>query len=209
VSGLVVRYVDSSNYAMFVLANDGPTNLYAYAFVTLSGVMTQLAQVRVGAPTSSHNYTVRAYVLPGGAYSMWVDGTKIISGAHPAFARGGALVSGQVGIHDEGYFAGERRDYDNFLVFPGVSDAAAFASGQAEVRYDGVIRQDSTGSYWSPASRYEGDYFYLPPAGRDGAFSRLLVKTSRGLPFDQADPFIDGLSAQVIYTPRYLVVPED
>jgi hypothetical protein len=88
------------------------------------------------------------------------------------------------------------------------SDAAIFASEAAEIRHNQVRRQDSTGALWVEPSKYEGDYAWIPPAGKEARTLRVFVKACRNDPVTMADSAIDDISAQLFYRPRYLVLPE-
>jgi hypothetical protein len=98
------------------------------------------------------------------------------------------------------------RSYDNFIVWVPSADAAIFASQSLEVAHDGVTREDSTGVFSTPVSRYEGDYLTVPHAGPEGRIVRFAVKASRNAPGTGPDIAIDDISAQLYLTPRYLVV---
>jgi len=77
-----------------------------------------------------------------------------------------------------------------------------------EVRQDGAIRQDSTGTYYGPVPAYRGSRFLVPPAGDENRTSRILVKAHRNdIETELSANVTDNLTIQAIVTPRYLVVP--
>ena len=98
------------------------------------------------------------------------------------------------------------RSYDNFLAWVPSADAAIFSGQSLEVAHDGVTREDATGAFSTPVSRYEGDYLTVPPSGPEGRTVRFAVKASRNVPGAGPDVAIDDVSAQLRLTPRYLVV---
>ena len=121
-----------------------------------------------------------------------------------AAATGGALATGLAGIVDKGISLNRSRFYDNFVVGTPSSEPIALYSGRIlEVRYDGVIRQDSTGTYTGPPASYRGTRF-LVPVGT----SRVLAKARRSdVDVSQDANVTDATQVQVGYTPRGVVVP--
>ena len=83
-----------------------------------------------------------------------------------------------------------------------------FANQSLVLRHDRAIREDSTGTYWQPVSRFDGDYLRVPPAGNEGRSARMIVKALRTDPATSADPAIDDVSARLTYVPRVRQVPE-
>ena len=53
----------------------------------------------------------------------------------------------------------------------------------------------------------EGDYPYLPCAGREGRSTELFLRFSRGDPASMTDPTLSAVSGTAYYTPRYRNVP--
>jgi hypothetical protein len=84
------------------------------------------------------------------------------------------------------------------------------ASGGAELSSRYYVARLG-GTYYGPVS-YAGDYLLVPPSGAEGRTVRVIAKVSRGLqgaPADApvatgSDAGIDGFSARLFYTPRYL-----
>lgn len=85
-------------------------------------------------------------------------------------------------------------------------DAALFASQQAQIRSDSYIRQDSAGTVWGEKT-VDGDYLYLPCAGREGRSCQLLLRFCINDPETMADPTLGSISGTAYYTPRYRNVP--
>jgi hypothetical protein len=211
IAGILLRYVDASNYAVaytYYPSGGGTLAFYIRLNVVVAGVTTTYTSV-VGSWDISTPITLGVTVDRAGRFSLTNNGVSALTGQDSRLATGGALASGNVGIYDfnTSPFA-LTRTFDNFWAAAFVSDAAVFASKQLEIRNDRVIRQDSTGSVWVAVSSFEGDYLLVPPAGKEARTSRVIVKGCRNDPTTGSDSAIDDISAQLIYTPRYLVVPE-
>lgn len=97
-------------------------------------------------------------------------------------------------------------NYDNFIVSAPPADAVLFSGQQAEIRFDGYIRQDSGATTWGEKT-VEGDYPYLPCAGREGRSTELFLRFSRGDPASMTDPTLSAVSGTAYYTPRYRNIP--
>jgi hypothetical protein len=213
--GLIARYIDSSNWLGFLLIVPDPfTASPWYAFIKrVAGTLTTIAG------SSSTSIAFLSFNTPvelamtvdsGGKIAGYRDGTLVLSGQDSAVATGGALASGDVGLYSEVttlpaasniiHYAG------SFSAATYTSDAAIFASQSLDIRHDGVIREDSTGTTWQNVSDYEGDLLKVPVTGREGRSVRFIVKASRNPP-TLSDPNIDDISATLAVTPRYLSVP--
>jgi|GEM_PF-5146546 len=85
------------------------------------------------------------------------------------------------------------------------------AAGNLEISSDGVLANNSGQTTWGVPVSYEGDYLTVPPSGLEDHTIRIIVKASRGLLLgdtgDTGDTGTDDISAQLFYTPRYLVLP--
>lgn len=86
-------------------------------------------------------------------------------------------------------------------------DAVICASGEAELRYDGMYRPDPATAAWAPMSIVYGDLARLPPSGIENRAVELLVKPSRGDMSTVADSALDGMSVQVKYRPCWMFRP--
>lgn len=205
--GVVLRLVDSSNYLRVLVGSR-----FLGIQKVIAGAATSVATGIDLSITSATFYTIRAVVDAAGRVWVWfttqgtVLGQPVIIGYDPALATGGTLASGKIGLYDDNTGGAAVRSWDNFAAWVPVADAAVFASQSIEIRHDRVIREDSGGAVWTGITP-EGGYLYIPPAGREGRTSRLIVKACRNDPDALPDPAIDDISARLTYTPRYLVLP--
>ena len=209
--GLVLRATDKNNF--LVVGFYGSGNVYVYKVI--AGVATLIKTS--SAPLGLY-FRLRAKVLADGTLSVYAASagslanlgtpTLLFTISDSTLATGGTLASGFCGIYDwQTSATAQTRQYDNFSVSTTVADAACFASRQMQVRYDGVIRQDSAGSYYQPVGTYKGDYLLVPPSGRESRTTQTIVKLSRGVPGSGSDSAIDDLGAKLYITPRYLTLP--
>jgi hypothetical protein len=141
---------------------------------------------------------------------------KITVTADANLATGGALDDGGYGIYDASTSTSGTRTrlVDNFQVWePDVStpteDAVLYASQSAELRWDGIFREDSSGSAYGPVSWVEGDLPRIPPSGLEGRTVEVFIKASRGDIDTLPDSGIDDLSARVYYRPSWWFVPDE
>jgi hypothetical protein len=221
--GVIARYIDTNNWLMALITNpfSGPGSAAVTVYKRVTGTVTALGTFAGSGlipPTLvPRNITIRLYVDTAGRFIVWQGASAsalsvVLQGQDAVLATGGALASGKPGIYDEysssGGGLGFTRNYDNFFAFAATPDAAIFAGRQLEIRHDRAQRQDSTGALWNQLSRYEGDYIRIPPAGREGRTTEIIVKACRNDPATGPDSGIDDISAQLFYTPRYLVVPD-
>lgn len=217
-AGLLARYTNASNHLRALLYDTGSSSSQQLLVQKgVAGVFTNLASVAI--PFGYAAGTTHRMILVALTTGQWfvyltakgsTSDVLLASGQDAALATGGALATGRVGLADTaGSYPSTppTRYYDNFAAWAPTADAALFASQSLEVRHDRVIREDSTGTYWSPVSSYEGDYLLLPPAGPDDRAIRVIAKASRGVPGEGADSAVDDISARLTATPRFLVVP--
>lgn len=213
--GVLARYVDASNhlYAHISLIASNSTATFHVSKNVAGGFSTILSSPIVQA-AAGDIWTVRVAIDASGRVYLWywksatgLPGTPLTT-LDGDCATGGTLATGKVGLWSRSKNSTVTHIFGNFAAWVPVSDAAIFASETAAVRNDGVIRQDSTGSFWQPVSSYEGDYLLVPPAGREARTTRFIVKATRNDPAAMADTNIDDISAQLTVTPRFLVVPE-
>jgi hypothetical protein len=214
VTGLIARYTDASNY-LYVTVSINPTAITLYKIV--GAAQSLLASTSLDfTPAADTAYTARLMVEASGRATVWFfaadgpTGTPWIETIDSDLATGGGLASGKAGLYDTNTGgSATTRSYDNFMLFtPAAADAAVFASQSGQIRHDGVLREDSTGTIWSAPSKYEGDYLLVPPAGREARTARFILKASRNDPATMPDTAIDDISAILTVTPRFLVVPE-
>lgn len=125
-------------------------------------------------------------------------------------ATGTATPGGtSVGIYDQSTGASAvTRYFDNFVAAAATPDAAIYAGGRSmAIDSDRAERSDSAGVYWNRVASYEGNYLQVPPAGKENRVCRFIMKGSRNLRVLLGDNGIDDLSARLMITPRYLVLP--
>lgn len=125
-------------------------------------------------------------------------------------ATGGALQTGLPAFADTNAFSlASARYYDNFYATVPSTEAVACNSSQSiEFRQDGIIREDSTGTYWGPPPEPRGGLRGIPPAGTRSRKSRIAVVARRNDVLVAADDQIaDNTVLQVALTPRFLVAP--
>lgn len=87
--------------------------------------------------------------------------------------------------------------------FTTTPDAVVHASQTAEVRTDGMFREDSTGSVYGQIAETIGDMPRIPASGMEETPVELFVKPSRGDFDGRPDSGLDGFITQVIYRPVY------
>ena len=216
-NGVVARAVDKDNFLVLRAGLSTVPTLTLEKFV--SGTKTTLMSTSLYQLVYPSNYTttVRLVVFANGVWHAYMSFrgtyptyplTLIGSGIDSSLATGGDLDDGYAGIHSWVTSTYTSPGYvDSFYVWVPVSDAACFASRSARVKYDGVMRQDSAGSYYAPMSDYTGDYLLVPPAGRESRTTQVLVKMCRTNPYTGTDGYVDDLSAKLYVTPRYLSIP--
>lgn len=194
----------------------------ANAFTAFLSIFDQTAQVAAGhtskvtknvsIPAAGTWYTLYALVRANGAFAVWffprnsAPGLPVLVSQQDVFATGGAQATGRVGLYDFNGSAAATRNYDNLRVSVPTADAVLHPSQSAELRWDGMYREDSTGIAYGPVSHVVGDLPRLPPTV-EGGTTEVFLKLSRG-DFDQLpDDGIDDVSARVTYRPCWLTVP--
>ena len=87
------------------------------------------------------------------------------------------------------------------------TDAVLYASQSAELRTEGMFRENSTGTAYGPVFGVVGDLPRLPPAGLEARTCQVFLKASRGDLDEVVDDGIDNISARITYRPSWLTVP--
>lgn len=214
--GLALRIVDASNFYVVEVGRTGSSTGVDVRRVTAGSFVSQT--IGTTSVALSTWYTVKVSVDTAGRLlvSFYPQGgsaaSPLIDITHSQLASGGSHASGKIGIMDINQPGdASTRDLDNFVVYTpssgGGTDAVMFANQSAEVRYDGVIREDSSGTFWQPVGSYEGDLLKVPVTGREGRSVRFIVKASRNAPTTGIDSAIDDINATLAVSPRYLSVP--
>lgn len=213
--GLFARYSSTSNWVMATYDDSGkvgdPAQVRVYKNV--SGTVTQIGAVSTTATVSgifaegwrtlqmTLNSAGELVVYEGALGSPGV--TPVLSLVDKDLSAAGALATGGYGIYDAYTGTGltaERR-YDAFsaveLEAPGI---VVYSGKKGRARWDGYLREDSTGTYNGPASSYRGANFYLPPGA-----SRLVTKLRRtDVDLEEAANVTDKMSCEVLARERYL-----
>lgn len=215
--GAIARWVDSSNFLYVRLSSHLPLSVNFGVFQMVAGVSTQIASANI-APQINVQYGMRLIAYATGTVIAELRAgtpssappTLIARGSSSAVATGGVLATGKPGFFDQNALpTAYTRAYDWFSVANPGPEPVAINSGRGlEVRHDSTIRADATNTYWGPVPAYRGSRFLVPPAGAANRTSRVLVKAHRqDIEVADAANVTDNLTAQVNYTPRYLVVP--
>jgi hypothetical protein len=216
-SGLLVRYVDTSNWLKLVVSRTvGATDadfIYSLDLIKrVAGTVTTIATYSFGnridgKQTHEDTWALDLTALASGTYSAAFGSAasgavEYFSGVDSALATGGALASGKVGFYDVHTSARTvTRTFDYFIAYALPRDYLLYSGRDLEVRSDQILREHSSGEWGRVDST--GGYPTLPP----GQQSRIVVKARRNdtdeLPDDTID---DGLAAQLEITPRVPVL---
>jgi len=208
--GVIARWVDSSNYIRaFIDYGSSSTTAFAVEIV-VAGVSTLIN--RPGTTLGPGNsYDIRLTVYATGRYiaeffiGAALNPVQGIDGFDSRLATAGALATGKPGIVDINTGSGAvTRYYDRFTVAtPLAEPIAIYSTRTMQIRWDDVIRVDSTNTYYGRPTSYRGTRFLVPPGT-----SRVLVKARRwDLETSEDVSVTDNTTIQVAYTPRSLVVP--
>lgn len=210
---VLLRWTNATNFAYVQYSSAAGGNALVLTTV-VAGVSTTVFTPALVTTTVGTFYTLRGIAYASGLFiGQLLSGTTVLLSGYmtsSALATGGALASGLPGFADQsGSVTANTRTYDNFYCgVPGAEPIVLWANRLMEVRYDGAIRQDSTGAYWGPVPAYRGSRFLIPPAGDKSRTARLLVKADRNdIEIATDAPLADNLTVNVTYTPRFLEIP--
>lgn len=218
--GVLARYVSTNSWLMGVMEHDAH-NTYVRIIKRVGGTATELAAAQYGSGQVTGWHSLKLLVDEDGKADLYLTGqggnygAALASASDAALATGGTLDNGKVGIYDVTDVpggTGGSRYYDNFVALAGAggigSDAVTFASQSTQLTTDGHYRLDSGGTAYGPVSIQSGDLPRLPVAGLENRTTQIFLKASRG-DFDSLpDSGIDDISAQISYSPSWLVVPD-
>ncbi len=226
--GLFLRYQDTENWVMATISGSYELKtIYGVAsahpessfqllvFKSVAGTVTCIgtpvvvtAPVSAILPTTVLTFTALAngvwWATATGSY-----GTKSVSGQDSDLATGGALAEGKPGIYAEGSLASKWNcvaTFDSFSTL-GIDPAGVvcYSGRRALARYSGFTRQDSSGTYYGPASLYRGANFFLDPAGSSGRVNRLVAGMRRNDVVEEEDANVtDKQSLKVVARERFL-----
>jgi hypothetical protein len=212
--GVLARYVDTSNWLMATLS---PVTSGWQLLVRkrVAGTVTTLARTNPFALGEDAWYTVRLAAYTQGQVFAWVFPQGSDSPGEPtiafdsALATGGALATGKGGVYDTHSGSGAvTRTYDNFAAWVPPNDAVMFANQSAELAWNGITREDSSGAAHGPVSHVEGDLPRIPVSGLEGRTVEVFVKPTRGDLDQLPDSGIDDVSVRLYYRPSWLFAPE-
>lgn len=210
--GAILRYVDANNFVAGIVRKvNGATSLIVG--VMLAGSFDITGGLAVDDLTPDAWYRMELYAFPSGRVEVRLltqSGLEVARNVriHSAAATGGALDDGRAGvIDDNGSTTAFTRYFDNIVSAVPVNDAVMFASQSAELRTDGMFREDSSGAAYGPLADVWDDLPRIPPSGLEGRPVELFLKGSRGNFDDLPDHGIDDIRAQVFYRPSWTFVP--
>lgn len=216
-AGVLVRYVDASNWLMVgwdVTANGSNVQDSFFVRKRVAGALTDLVLVPFVFPVISIPFVMRVMVDAAGRWSVWsfvfgsAPGTPNYIGADAALATGGPLDDGKPGFYDANTDAGIiTRAVDSFAAWVPVTDAALFASRSLELRSDGASRYNADGSILQSIP-VRGSHPYAAAAGLEGRASQLVVMPLRNDVDTGPNGETDDLAVTVLVTPRGRIVPQ-
>ncbi len=214
-TGVIARYASTSTWLFAGLAGNAHQP-FVEGYVGGSPVVSNAAAAT--SPEAGRWYTVRLMVDAAGRYLLWIfpaggtPGNPVVSGLATQLATAGTLASGRNGFYDSRITpisgaAGplDVRNFNNFLAWTPQQDAVLFPSQSAELRTEGMFREDPTGAAYGPVSHVVGDLPRIPPSGAEGRTVQFFLKQSRGDLDTLPDVGVDDISARISYRPSYLL----
>ena len=175
--GVVFRYTDATNYYAALLSV-GTADAYSLQiFKVVAGSITILANTQYGFQHSRF-YRLRVVAYTGGKIVATVsDGGAEVTRAQ---ATDTTVTSGQAGLYDWHNDPGlsVTRYYDSFSLQGAPAEELVLSTGRrAELRYDGALREDVTGTYWGPLP-VRGGRLMIPAAGDKNRVTRVVAKAA-------------------------------
>jgi hypothetical protein len=206
--GVIARYTDGSNFAWLEIGRSLTGHTFSLWRIA-SGAAVQIASASINAPFA---FRLRLIVFASGrAVGQLLDTAgnvqTQITGFNSALATGGTLATGRPGFFESvnitvtGTYT---RWFDNFYAATPQAEPIVLNGGQSiEFRHDGVIREDTGGTFYGRPPSYRGTRPVFPPGT-----GRVAVKARRtDLETSASDNVTDSTSVQLGVTPRFLVVP--
>ena len=204
--GLVLRYVDSSNYILAIHYYNAGSRVDIIQVI--GGTPTILLERTVSAQPTSVFRRIAATVSASGLVGVQFDGQSF-SAVCTAAATGGTLATGKVGIVDyHPSSTAANRYWDNFIGSAVTSDSACRSGGVLSARFDGAWRETSTAGIYAPVY-VEGVNPRAPASGLEARTIRTLVLPSAG-DFDtlsDTDPLAFSVASH--HAPCFLFAPEE
>ena len=204
--GLVVRYVNATNWATLTITNNGALRLRK----SIAGTVTSIWAYGSFRPTAQSltSLPLAVSVSADGVWAVSAAGAQLATGTDADFATGGTLASGSQGIYDEYTSAiAQTRTADNVSVYvPPVAGRVVYSGQSIDIDSASTQRRDAAGLNRGEPVFYRGSRFYVDPSGDDGRVSRLAVKMRRVDVDREADANIaDNQTIAVSVRPRYLL----
>lgn len=214
----LLRLKDFQNWA-WIGMRESPTGNHARGtvFSRVNATSNQL----VGGPTQSpitvmgSDSWVRMMALfhANGNYALWWGPSwdllgLVMSGNLTELKSSNPSTGlGRVGIYHRNTASSQNTGFRNFWAATPVVDGVALSGQSVEIHHDRVMREDVGGTMYTPLTM-EGDYCRLPASGREMRKSQLFIMTAVTEQPSLPSNFIHDTSAELYYTPRYLLVPE-
>lgn len=214
-SGVLARWVDINNHlqARLLSLQSTTTQTIIQVAKIVGGSTTVLLDELVSGTLVNVPAGVLLTVDTVGrwaAYTSMVGGTWTVAGrgVDSALATGGVLDDGRVGMFDQwSILPPSTRYFEAFAAWVPSTDAVLHPGQSAELRTEGMFREEATGTAFGPVSHVVGDLPRIPPSGSEGRTVQFLLKPSRGNFDTLADTDVaDDISARVTYRPSFLFV---
>lgn len=203
-SEVVCRWTSLTRYLSLVIQPGPPPTV---SLVYTSGANASILGQITNLALPDGEWVSCAVAAYSNGYAIGQFGQRTMTGFHTDLATGGLAASGKVGLGDTGFGGAGTRYYDDFRVWVPSPDAVVYASQSAELRTEGMFREDATGTAYGPVSLVGGDLPRLPPSGLEGRKVELFLKGSRGDLDQLPDTGVDDVSARVFYRPAWLTSP--
>lgn len=213
-AGVIARYVDLNNWlAAYVYGGGARGATFVQIKVLIAGSAVRVYSAPFSALPGTWS-TIRLTLDASGRLCLWaaprggLGGEPLLMCSEVEVAAGGALAIGPSGLYGNNALLSAGSSFDNFFAAVPTVRPVIYAERQVEIRHDGTLMEDATGSYDGPVPEYRGSRFFIPPAGSANRTARVVVKARRN-DIEQFEdvPVTDPLQVQVVYTPRYLQVP--
>lgn len=209
--GIVARWTNSTNFFRVYLNASQSLGIILMADVIVAGALVSNVYTETMSNINGNTwYKLRVVIFPSGTWkAVFLDATgaeiATIEGQHSALATGGALATGQVGIHDAvSGLPANTRYFDDFYVSAPPVEPLVINSGRAtEFRHDSAYRTSSDGLTRGLINP-RGARAFVAPAGPEARITRLWTKARRNNVDVAADSSIaDSTKLDVQLRPRY------
>lgn len=206
------RNVDALNYSQLSFFYAQSVYGLTYRLVIAGSIVLTRTVIVSAQPGVWYRLRLVTYAS-GAVHGALTTQGGIVLGAidtqHSALAVGGTHATGKLAFFDVNIAATACiRYYDNFYTAIPGAEPVSINSGRAlELRHDGAKRLDASGTYWGNPT-YRGSPVLIPVAGTRGRKTRIAVVARRNDLYSAPDDVItDSTTAELRYTPRYLIAP--